>query len=63
MEYLFDDDPIASKLGGKRQKSSGALIFPVTQEQKSLRETRIAIEKELEELRELKKELKEYIDK
>ena len=63
MEYLFDDDPIASKLGGKRQSSSGALIFPVTHEQKSLRETRIAIEKELEELRELKKELKQYVDR
>lgn len=63
MDYLFDDDPVASKLGGKRQSSSGALIFPVTQEQQSLRETRLAIEKELEELKELKQELKQMIDK
>ena len=47
--------------GGYRQSHSGALVFPPSPEYRKARETRKELEKELEETRALKEELKELM--
>lgn len=48
-------------LGGLRQKSSGALLFPASPREKERIKKEAELDKELEEIKELKKELKSLI--